>query len=77
MSYYMHMILARVPAGPTRPDPRRQTLTRAAPIIISCKAKQLGASALLSLPSPFFIVLGKKRLIKLRKYPFPPPPLQV
>lgn len=59
---------------PRTPNPCGQTLTWPAPVIISCKAKQLGGSALLSLPSSFlFIVHGKKRLIKLRKYPFSPP----
>lgn len=74
MSYYVHTTRARARARPRTPNPCGQTSTRPAPVIISCKAKQLGVSALLSLPSPFlFTVLGKKRLIKLRKYPFSPP----
>lgn len=73
MSYYVRAVLARVPAGPTHPKPTWADPDPASSVIISCKAKQLGVFALLRLPSPFlFLVLGKKRLIKLRKYPFSP-----
>lgn len=62
--------------APTRallePDPRSHDPAWAAPdpAGISCEPEQLGVSAL---PSPCLFILGKKRLIKLRKYPFSPP----
>lgn len=61
--------------GPTRallePAPRSPDPVWAAPdpAGISCEPEQLGVSAL---PSPCLFILGKKRLIKLRKYPFSP-----